>query len=355
LKRCAVKEINMQKVKRARNAMTMVKTEISIMKTLAKRSHKNVIQVLEVLEQKNADGMDCVYIVMELIEGCSLRNLMETLEGRRMDPDQMRSYFRQMLSGTAHCHSLGVIHRDIKPANLMITIPGVVKLVDFGVAEMMNMYADDSQVIGMRTRGSPAFQPPEVASGRGGLGTAIDVWSAGVTLFFAITGDVPFSSTSVPALYEAIIQEQLQIPDWVAEQHPMLADLITLMLRKDEKDRPGIDDLLHNVWVEDPAGAKLYPPQVTQVNTQSVTTKLEGIYGVEEEGEPAAEPSASPARQWGGGAHSRDVSPQKIVFEEGEQSQAQPMEASAVEADVGEQTCTDMERQSAAPGQEVGV
>lgn len=352
LKRCAVKEINMHKVKRAKNAMTMVKTEISIMKTLAKRSHKNVIQVLEVLEEKNVDGMDCVDIVMELIEGCSLRNLMETLEGRRMDPDQMRSYFRQMLSGTAHCHSLGVIHRDIKPANLMITIPGVVKLVDFGVAEMMNMYADDSQVIGMRTRGSPAFQPPEVASGRGGLGTAIDVWSAGVTLFFAITGDVPFSSTSVPALYEAIIEEQLRIPDWVMEQHSTLADLITLMLRKDEKDRPGIDDLLHNAWVEDPAGAKLYRPQITQVNTQSVYSKLEGIYGVEEP-EQESEPLASPARQWGCSPHSRDTSPKKLQYEEGEQSQAQPLEASAMEADVGGQTCTDSERQSAAAPQEV--
>jgi len=218
---------------------------------------------------------------MELIEGCSLRNLMETFKGQRMAPEQMRSYFRQMLQGVEHCHSTGVIHRDIKPANLMLTTNGTLKLVDFGVAEILDMFADDTQVIGMRTRGSPAFQPPEVASGKGGLGTAIDVWSAGVTLFFAVTGDVPFSGKSVEALYQAIIEQPLVLPGWLESENEGLSSLISRMLQKSEVNRPGIDELLHDPWVEDPAGDKLYPPQVTQAwnNTKTVTSKLEGIYG----------------------------------------------------------------------------
>jgi len=271
-KRVAIKEINMARVKKAKS-LEMVRNEIGIMQTLSKRSHQNVINVFEVIEG------ECVHIVMELIKGCSLNRLMETLEGRRMDANQMRSYFRQMLLGVAHCHAFGIIHRDIKPANLMITTTGVLKLVDFGVAERLDTYADDSQVIGMRTRGSPAFQPPEVASGKGGLGTAIDVWSAGVTLFFAITGDVPFSAMSVPALYETIINQPLEIPEWLAARDPSIVDLIASMLQKSEQERPPIDDLLHHPWVEDPAGDTLYPPQVSAVNTQSITTKLEGIYG----------------------------------------------------------------------------
>jgi len=186
-----------------------------------------------------------------------------------------------MLLGVDHCHSLGVIHRDIKPANLMITTNGTLKLVDFGVAEMLDMFADESQVIGTRTRGSPAFQPPEVASGKGGPGTAIDVWSAGVTLFFAVTGDVPFSGKSVEALYNAIIESPLTLPPWLQDETPELAELIGLMLHKEAKSRPSIDELLHNSWVEDPRGDFLYEPQVTQAwkNTKSVTSKLEGIYG----------------------------------------------------------------------------
>merc|ERR1711937_157991 len=118
----AIKKINMVRVRKdmKKGALEMVKTEVKILQKLSKRVHQNVIKISDVITvvKETDDGKnkgERVHIVMELIKGCSLRRLMDTVKdknakNRCLPPKQMCSYCRQMLDGIAHCHALGVIH-----------------------------------------------------------------------------------------------------------------------------------------------------------------------------------------------------------------------------------------------------
>ena len=127
-----------------------------------------------------------------------------------------------------------VIHKDIKPGNLLLDTTGVLKIADFGVAELLDRFAPDDMC--RTSQGTPAFQPPEIANGLGSFpGFKVDVWSSGVTLYNFVTGSYPFEGDTIFRLFENIGKGEFQVP--AHDVNPVLESLIRGMLATDFKDR----------------------------------------------------------------------------------------------------------------------
>jgi serine/threonine protein kinase len=126
---------------------------------------------------------------------------MDSLGKRPLLLSHCWSYFRDLIYGLEYCHEkASIIHRDIKPENLLIDSHNNIKIVDFGVAFMMENGCDELAT----TAGSHYFMAPEVCKGIKYKGKKSDVWASGITLYLITTGNLPFDATSIPDLYEQI-------------------------------------------------------------------------------------------------------------------------------------------------------
>jgi serine/threonine-protein kinase len=138
---------------------------------------------------------------------------------------------KQIATGLHYAHERRIVHRDIKPANLFYTNEGAVKIMDFGLAKMIEEVRRSTTVLG----GTPYYMAPEQSSG-GAISTATDIYSFGVTLFELATGRVPFKQGDV-----AHEHRHTPAPDpreLVPELPAPLAELILCMLAKDPESRP---------------------------------------------------------------------------------------------------------------------
>ena len=118
-----------------------------------------------------------------------------------------------------------------------------------GVAEKLDEYSQADLVD--KTRGSPAFQPPEVASGCGCFsGFKVDVWAAGVTLYLISTGKVPFAGSSLISLFEKISAGAFEIPECLTDNAP-LVDLLRGLLQVEQSARLGVQQALAHPWMQE--------------------------------------------------------------------------------------------------------
>ncbi|GJD10399.1 Serine/threonine-protein kinase STK11 [Galdieria sulphuraria] len=238
----AVKIIDKRFLKKVRGGMENVKREISILKQL--KGHKNIIELIEVIDEPNAPKL---YIVMELANGCSLQQLTESAPNNRLPHHQARYYFRQLVEGLEFMHSRNVVHRDIKPSNLMLTTKGEIKISDFGVAEFLDRYAELDLVT--RSTGSPAFQAPEIAKGESDFsGRKVDIWAAGVTLFYCLTGRLPFDGNNLFELFEKIGKGEFEIPSFVEES---AKDLLLHVLDPVQQRRYSLEEVKRHPFVSE--------------------------------------------------------------------------------------------------------
>jgi len=236
----AVKIIDKKHVSKIKDGMDNVKREIAIMKSMKK--HPNLIELIEVMDE---EAEKKIYMVLELANGCSLQELLESTPDQRLPEAQARYYFRQLMMGLRHLHGKNVVHRDIKPSNLMLTTEHELKVSDFGVAEYLDKYAESAYVT--KSTGSPAFLAPEIAAGEYNFsGMAIDVWAAGVTLFFSLVGRLPFQAEHVLALFSKIRAGKYEMPDFI---DPDAQDLIAKMLNTDAEKRISASEVLKHPWL----------------------------------------------------------------------------------------------------------
>ena len=149
-------------------------------RAVAQLSHPNIVSVYDV---SCSDDVD--YIVMELIDGVTLKQYME--RRGQMDWREALHFITQIMWGLSHAHSRGVIHRDIKPQNIMVLRDGSVRVADFGIACL----ADQGQTLTQETLGSVHYISPEQAKGAW-VDDRSDLYSLGVVMYEMLTGRTPY-------------------------------------------------------------------------------------------------------------------------------------------------------------------
>ena len=164
---------------------------------VAQLSHPNIVSVYDV-----SRGGDMEYIVMELIDGITLKQYME--KRGQLNWRESLHFITQIMRGLSHAHSRGIIHRDIKPQNIMVLRDGSVKVADFGIACL----ADSAQTLTQEALGSVHYISPEQARGDRPDARS-DIYSSGVVLYEMLTGRLPFEGESAVSV---AIQHLSSIP-----------------------------------------------------------------------------------------------------------------------------------------------
>ena len=149
---------------------------------VAMLSHVNIVSVYDV---SRSDGLD--YIVMEMIDGLSLKQYMQR-RGIPLNWREALHFITQIMRALSHAHSRGIIHRDIKPHNIMVLRDGSVKVTDFGIAQLASAA---QSTLTQEAIGSVHYISPEQARGSH-VDCRTDIYSAGVVLYEMLTGRLPF-------------------------------------------------------------------------------------------------------------------------------------------------------------------
>lgn len=186
--------------------------------------HPNIVGVYDVGEE---DGIN--YIVMELIEGITLKKYIE--KKSRLSIKEAISIAIQVSMGIEAAHNNHIIHRDIKPQNIMISRDGKVKVMDFGIAK-----AATSNTITSNVMGSVHYTSPEQA--RGGFSDEkSDIYSLGCTLFEMVTGHVPFDGETTVAIAIKHIQDEMPSPREYVPEIPVCVEKIIYKCTQKSPDR----------------------------------------------------------------------------------------------------------------------
>ena len=178
---------------------------------------------------------DVLFLAMEYLQGLSLQGWLE--RGRKPSTDLVLRIGREIASGLAAAHRVGLIHRDIKPANIWLESPsGRVKILDFGMARSER---DDTRITHAGTiMGTPAFMAPEQARGERAAATS-DLFSLGCILYRLCAGRPPFEGTTILAVLSALASETPRsLREIDPAVIPALDELVMGLLTKDPSGRP---------------------------------------------------------------------------------------------------------------------
>ncbi len=202
-------------------------------KAAAALSHPNIVAVQD--QGWNQSGVPAVFLVMELIEGHTLREYLN--ERGRFEIKDAINYLTPILSALAAAHALGIVHRDIKPENILISKEGRIKIADFGLAkgELIGstMTAESSVILG-----SVSYLSPEQVQ-RGVADSRSDVYAAGIVAYEMLTGEKPFSADSpIQIAYMHVNEEIPHLRSKRKEIPQALADLIASSTAKNPDNRP---------------------------------------------------------------------------------------------------------------------
>lgn len=211
-------------------------------RTAARISHPAIAQVYDVNEHNGT-----IFIAMELVEGKTIREL---IQNHQLDLLGAIDIVLQVSAGLAKAHEFGIIHRDIKPANVIQTPEGHVKILDFGLAKLLDTNSSALTITGgvqnLSTltqtqigivKGTPAYMSPEQVKGEA-IDARSDLFSLGVMLFEMVAGEVPYQRATPTEIMHAIVFDRTPTlhslqPNLPAEMHRIVARC----LKKNPADR----------------------------------------------------------------------------------------------------------------------
>ena len=196
---------------------------------VAKLNHPNIVSIYDIGKEYGKQ-----FFVLEFVDGTSLRELMETYPDRKCDIQTILRIGIDICSALQYAHSKGVLHRDVKPENILITREGIAKLMDFGLAKMLEQpsITKDGTIVG-----TVAYIAPEVALGKEADARS-DLYSFGAVLYEMATGKPPFSGENPIKMIFSHIHDYPVMPIKVNPKIPSaLSECIMKLLEKDPSRR----------------------------------------------------------------------------------------------------------------------
>jgi eukaryotic-like serine/threonine-protein kinase len=197
-------------------------------------SHPAIVAVYDTGEERDATGASIPFIVMEMVDGRSLREALR--EGEKVLPERALELTAAVLDALACSHAAGIVHRDIKPGNVMLTSSGRVKVADFGIAHAVS---DSSGTVTMAgtVMGTAQYLSPEQGRGQA-VDVRSDIYSVGCLLYELLVGLPPFTGDSPVSIVFQHVSEAPEPPS--AARCDVSADIDSITLKalaKDPADR----------------------------------------------------------------------------------------------------------------------
>ena len=250
----AIKSFDKEKLGTNSENMQKILYESNLMKKL---NHPNITKILEMFEDEKY-----FLIIMEYING---GNLFSLVKKRRKLPEKTAKFlFRQIILGIQHMHSKNIVHRDIKLENILIDLNNNVKICDFGIGLILNSLKDKLY----DQCGTPIYMAPEILLANKKLGTwylgpPVDIWSAGISLYIMLSGNLPFDINDISeevkngkyfnGEYNNNILLKYCIlnfePKKIDDISDLAQDFLKKILNKNPKKRLTCEQILNDPWI----------------------------------------------------------------------------------------------------------
>lgn len=212
---------------------------------LQQMRHPHIVQLFDILKDASS-----YYVIMEL---CPNGELFQFIVSKRfLQETEAKFYFKQICEAMHFIHRSGVVHRDLKPENILLDSENRVKISDFGFSR----YTGKSSIV-KTTCGSPCYASPECISGQSYDGYKNDIWSLGIIVYAMVTGQLPWTKKAQSELFAQISSADYKIPNYVSEP---LKKLIRSMLNIKQEERPTIEQILEDPWLQE--ADYVIPPEI---------------------------------------------------------------------------------------------
>ncbi|CAF3583897.1 unnamed protein product [Rotaria socialis] len=213
--------------------------------------HPNIIRLYEVIETPKD-----IYIVTEYASGGDLYTCIN--HTGKFPEDEAKHIFAQITAAIDHMHSKGIVHRDIKTENVFFAKERLIKLGDLG----FSTFTEKNQTL-TTFCGSPPYAAPELYRDENYIGIYVDIWAMGITLFFMVTGLMPFRAENIGKLKQSIIDGHYSIPGHVSNQ---CQELIHGLLNHEIMERWSINRVRSCAWLTHQSFPKEFEPFSMDLN-----------------------------------------------------------------------------------------
>ena len=195
-------------------------------------NHPNMCTIYDILEYENPDGEKISFIVMEFIEGSTLRNKEKPLSA-----EEVIEIGIQIAEALSAAHERGIIHRDIKPENIMIGKDNRIRIMDFGLAKFYTVNEISRITKAGSTMGTLGYISPEQVQGLE-VDYRTDIFSAGAVLYEILSGEQPFKGLhDAEIIYKIVNSDVLPVSEYKNDADPLLDSIISKCLEKKKEDR----------------------------------------------------------------------------------------------------------------------
>ena len=195
-------------------------------------NHPNIVKIFEAFETD-----DNVYLVMEYVGGGSLHSYLKEKPDRRLEEEDAKRIFKQLMTALHYCHRKSIAHRDIKLENILIDDNNNVKLIDFGFSTCI---PNDKKI--KMFCGTPSYMAPEIVMKEEYAGPPADIWASAVLLYALMNGCFPYRGATDKELYRRIQRGTFVLHNQSVTDY--FVALLEKMLNIVADDRPTADEIL---------------------------------------------------------------------------------------------------------------